>query len=215
MGRLTRRAESDEAKAVYLYENTTDDTKCFLDGEYGYKAFDKLAAYEDIIDDPEKLKLIDALYLERCEEINELNKELAEEYNQGWIPCNERLPEKHGHYLVCSKDVIWVADYYNYTWWGVEKRCRWGDIEAWQPLPEPYKECEVKQGLYKLSQEPKTRIEHIRSMSVGELADAILERSEISTAIDYCQNFEECHEDVPEDECRKCLIQYLNSPVER
>ena len=135
--------------------------------------------------------------------------------NQGWIPCNERLPEKHGHYLVCSKDVIWVADYYNYTWWGVEKRCRWGDIEAWQPLPEPYKECEVKQGLYKLSQEPKTRIEHIRSMSVGELADAILERSEISTAIDYCQNFEECHEDVPEDECRKCLIQYLNSPVER
>lgn len=72
---------------------------------------------------------------------------LAEEYNQDstkknqeWIPVTERLPEKHGHYLVCSKDVIWVAVYYNYTWWGVEKRCRWGDVEAWQPLPEPYKE---------------------------------------------------------------------------
>ena len=75
MGRLTRRAENDEAKAVYLYENTIDDTNCFLEGEYGYKAFDKLAAYEDIIDDPEKLKIIDALYLERCEEINRLREE--------------------------------------------------------------------------------------------------------------------------------------------
>lgn len=37
---------------------------------------EKLKAYEDIIDDPEKLKLIDALYLERCEEINRLRAEL-------------------------------------------------------------------------------------------------------------------------------------------
>lgn len=75
---MTRRAENDETKAVYLYENTIDDTNCFLEGEYGYKAFDKLAAYEDIIDDPGKLKLIDALYLERCEEINRLREELEE-----------------------------------------------------------------------------------------------------------------------------------------
>ena len=57
-----------------------------------------------------------------------------------WIPCSERLPESRGHYLVCSKNIIWVADYFNYTWWGVEKRCRWGDIEAWMPLPSPYRE---------------------------------------------------------------------------
>ena len=42
------------------------------------KAIDKLATYEDIIDDPEKLKIIDELYLERCEEINRLKAELAE-----------------------------------------------------------------------------------------------------------------------------------------
>ena len=65
------------------------------------------------------------------------------------------------------------------------------------------------------NQKPKTRIEHIRSMSVEELADAILERSEISTAIDFCQNFEQCSEDIPESECRECLIKYLNSPVEQ
>ena len=39
---------------------------------------EKLKAYEEIIDSPEKLKLIDALYLEKCEEINRLNAELAE-----------------------------------------------------------------------------------------------------------------------------------------
>lgn len=36
---------------------------------------ERLKAYEDIIDDPEKLKLVDALYLERCEEINRLREE--------------------------------------------------------------------------------------------------------------------------------------------
>lgn len=67
----------------------------------------------------------------------------------------------------------------------------------------------------KKNQESKTRIEHIRTMSVEEMADAILERSEISTAIDFCQNFEQCYENVPEEKCRECLIKYLNSPVEQ
>lgn len=66
--------------------------------------------------------------------------------------------------------------------------------------------------LDKVKQEPKTRIERIRSMSVEELADAILEKSEISIAIDFCQCFEQCLEDVQESECKKCLIKYLNSP---
>lgn len=39
---------------------------------------EKLKAYEDIIDDPKKLKIIDELYLERCEEINRLRDELEE-----------------------------------------------------------------------------------------------------------------------------------------
>ncbi len=55
------------------------------------------------------------------------------------------------------------------------------------------------------SAEPKTRLESIQSMSAEEMADKILE-SELSTAIDFCQNFEKCREDVPEGECRKCLI---------
>ena len=65
--------------------------------------------------------------------------QVAKEYNNGWIPCSERLPYKRGPYLVCSKNVIWIADYYLDTWWGIHHRCRWTDVEAWMPLPEPYK----------------------------------------------------------------------------
>lgn len=50
-----------------------DKSKC-----YENNMFEKLKAYEEVIDDPEKLKLIDALYLERCEEINRLKEELIE-----------------------------------------------------------------------------------------------------------------------------------------
>lgn len=38
---------------------------------------EKLKAYEDIMDNPEKLKIIDEFYLEQCEKINKLNEELA------------------------------------------------------------------------------------------------------------------------------------------
>lgn len=73
---------------------------------------------------------------------------------------------------------------------------------------------EYNQDLDKLSQEPKTRIDYIHSMSVEEMADKIL-ASEISTAIDFCQDYSAECEKISESECRKCLIQYLNSPVEQ
>lgn len=69
-----------------------------------------------------------------------------------------------------------------------------------------YKEYQLQ----KSDRMSQTRIERIHSMNAEELADVILE-SEISTVIDFCQNFEQCREDIPESECRKCLIQWLNS----
>ena len=65
------------------------------------------------------------------------------------------------------------------------------------------------------SKKPQTRIEYIRHMSVEELADEILKRGEISTVIDFCQNFGDCCETISEEECRKCLINWLNAPVEQ
>ena len=58
----------------------------------------------------------------------------------GWIPVSERPPKETGNYLVTSKGSTWVANWFNGTWWGIEKKCRWTDVEAWQPLPEPFKE---------------------------------------------------------------------------
>lgn len=41
------------------------------------EAIKKLAAYEDICPDPERLKEIDKLYLEKCREVRELRAQLG------------------------------------------------------------------------------------------------------------------------------------------
>ena len=95
----------------------------------------------------------------------EIVKEVAEEYNGGWIPCSERLPEESGYYLVTYHD--WsdgnflpkyddtyvrrlhyqISDHF--VGWNYPKNvddraendCH-KEVIAWQPLPEPFKECD-------------------------------------------------------------------------
>ena len=90
-------------------------------------------------------------------------QEVAEEYNGGWIPCSERLPEESGYYLVTYHD--WsdgnflpkYDDTYvrrlhyqiseHFVGWNYPKNvddraendCH-KEVRAWQPLPEPFKE---------------------------------------------------------------------------
>ena len=90
-------------------------------------------------------------------------QEVAEEYNGGWIPCSERLPEESGYYLVTYHD--WsdgnflpkYDDTYvrrlhyqiseHFVDWNYPKNvdnraendCH-KEVIAWQPLPEPFKE---------------------------------------------------------------------------
>ena len=64
--------------------------------------------------------------------------QLAEEYNNGWIPCSERIPVCAGKYLVTTDgtfgiDVIDIALFESYEWH------KSADIIAWQSLPNPYK----------------------------------------------------------------------------
>ena len=69
-------------------------------------------------------------------------EEEVKEYNNGWIPCSERLPEDTDEYLVtieCGNRVTTLS--YD------EILCEWFDHEcnihhviAWQPLPLEYKE---------------------------------------------------------------------------
>ena len=65
---------------------------------------------------------------------------MAEEHNNGWIPCSERLPEEKGDYLVtCNDGKVRV-------WWfvvGEDFKCWRIGVHtlkpiAWQPLPTPY-----------------------------------------------------------------------------
>ena len=86
--------------------------------------------------------------------IKKFVQEVAEEYNNGWIPCSERLPEEPEEGLTdldeCDEYIAMIenADIptaLNYA--GNGERYRDGEfykVIAWKPLPEPYKESNRK-----------------------------------------------------------------------
>lgn len=80
----------------------------------------------------------------------EIINELAEKYNNGWIPCSERLPETNESVLCWAKstarggDVCFVGSCHNGFWFlqsSADTHSFPGQyvIVAWQPI-QPYKE---------------------------------------------------------------------------
>lgn len=73
-------------------------------------------------------------------------KEEAKAYNNGWIPCSERLPEKDGYYLVTLYSNYYKqyeVDALSYNkkygeWNDSEDRNYADEVIAWQPLPAPF-----------------------------------------------------------------------------
>ena len=67
-------------------------------------------------------------------------QEVAEEYNNGWIPCSERLPKESLNSVIGWDEYrqrCCFVQYYGGRW------ILGNDIDsvkiiAWQPLPEPY-----------------------------------------------------------------------------
>lgn len=130
-----------------------------------YGALWKLKEYEDSELSPEQLKHIDALYLKKCQEVNELKLQIiklerarAEEIktnvdkysNNGWILCSERLPEKMEDVLISVKSIsgskVALGYYGNIGLWcftdgfGSSKLVEpEGQAIAWQQLPETYR----------------------------------------------------------------------------
>ena len=72
-------------------------------------------------------------------------QKVAEEYNNGWIACSEKLPELRQDVLVTVKYTRFMGmhGYWIKTghmeaendWWG---DCTGGEVIAWKPLPQPY-----------------------------------------------------------------------------
>ena len=62
-------------------------------------------------------------------------------YNNGWIPCSERLPEKNDVYLVAINSYgCPTRDVDGFSSQSVRKWEMYGkSVIAWMPLPEPYK----------------------------------------------------------------------------
>ena len=93
-------------------------------------------------------------YLDSADTI-EIVQEVAEEYNGGWIPCSERLPEEPFGCLVTVIDCepVTQTDFENILPYFVGYDGEsWNDedgneisfeVIAWQPLPSPFREIEV------------------------------------------------------------------------
>lgn len=65
----------------------------------------------------------------------------------GWIPVEDRLPEKNKTVLVCQRGgVIEVAWHDGYRWKTGFSHAEWlWDVVAWRPMPEPYRPEDIQE----------------------------------------------------------------------
>lgn len=71
----------------------------------------------------------------------------ANNFNNGWIKCEDRLPEENQQVLTCDMfGNIHIFTYFigrNNVPFGIdENHSRFYPVIAWQSLPESYKECD-------------------------------------------------------------------------
>ena len=126
--------------------------------EYKKKKLSRMATTDYIVDKEYCWQKCSAI--EMCNECARLKNgtvdyfenydSLVDEYNNGWIPCSERLPSV-GVTVLCywkKYDRYDNTTSYYYSLMHRNENCQWlsdlgmcnGEVIAWQPLPQPYKE---------------------------------------------------------------------------
>ena len=74
----------------------------------------------------------------------EIVKQVAAEYDGGWIPCSVRIPENISTVIVQVKEIEkpTFGWYGNVTGWRLAEKdfveLKDFTVVAWQPMPEPY-----------------------------------------------------------------------------
>ena len=119
------------------------------------KRLEEESDYEPIEYDCDDTGCVDEQKFIATDEAKKIVQEVAEEYNNGWIPCSERFPDTDKYILLSfSNFSIPLVGRYEEDedgsgsfYIGDEmETCLSQDlfVNAWQPLPEPYKESEEK-----------------------------------------------------------------------
>lgn len=69
-------------------------------------------------------------------------REIVRKLQPEWIPVSERLPEAGKQYLCCDVNGFIEVGYLSKTLgeWGFLDNEAFGEVIAWMPLPEPYRE---------------------------------------------------------------------------
>ena len=83
------------------------------------------------------------------DEVLKIVNQVAEEYNNGWISCSERLPDSGQSVIVSYKDRFLTQADGTCEGWYDAPNMRWllsdyecsdnAEVIAWSPLPAPYK----------------------------------------------------------------------------
>lgn len=129
-------------KNLYAGQVITEETRKII-----YVCLCKLKDYEDIGPSPEQLKKIDELFSEVCKEVGQLKQKVND---AGWIPVEQRLPETDDYILLSFANIsLPQIGRYEETDDGGGAFYIGDDgkslisyglfVDAWMPLPDPYR----------------------------------------------------------------------------
>ena len=105
------------------------------------KILERLEGTKDIEHDDSVAEVVSTrIWNKAIHRAKQIVKEVAEEYNGGWIACSERLPEESLNSVIGWDEYrqrCCFVQYYGGRWI-IGNDIDSVKIIAWQPLPEPY-----------------------------------------------------------------------------